>query len=431
MRHVQGCRKYGSNRAMFRPIISFGHWRRRGSVASLVAITLPVLIGVSALGLDAGLLYVQRRQAQTAAEGIATAAAYQLYLSSSNTSGASAAAKALATHYGVSSPTISIPPTSGTYANKSGYVQVSVTTSSPRLFSAIWGAGSMSVAASATARAGGSQPLSPASLIVLDPSGSGALTVTGGSNLKSTGAVQVNSSSPTAVNVNNGADINAAVNIVGGKTVAAGSAINGTVTSGVSSVNDPFSSIATPSAPSATTTPLSGYKGYGAFTMQPGLYSGSVSLGNGGTFTMQPGLYYIQGGNFSIANGATLSGSGVTIYIDNTNVSGTSSPGTINFQGGTTSTLTAPTSGTYQGMVYFQNRSSATTPQFGNGATIKLTGAFYAPDASLTFTGGTSTNQLSNQMVAKDVSISNGATVNIPYNSANVPSTTGSFAVVQ
>ena len=43
-------------------------WGRRGSVTAQVALSLPVLIGVTALGLDAGMLYVQRRQAQTAAE---------------------------------------------------------------------------------------------------------------------------------------------------------------------------------------------------------------------------------------------------------------------------------------------------------------------------------------------------------------------------
>ena len=69
---------------------------RRGSAAAMVAISLPVLMGVAALGLDAGLLFIQRRQAQTMAEAISTAAAYQLYLSSSNTSGATAAATALA-----------------------------------------------------------------------------------------------------------------------------------------------------------------------------------------------------------------------------------------------------------------------------------------------------------------------------------------------
>ena len=124
---------------------SFREQNRRGTVAVVVAISLPVLIGVAALGLDAGLLFIQKRQAQTIAEAVSMAAAYQLYLNSSNTSGATAAATALASNYGVTSPTISIPPTSGAFANKTGYVQVSVTTSSPRLFSAIWGAGNMSV----------------------------------------------------------------------------------------------------------------------------------------------------------------------------------------------------------------------------------------------------------------------------------------------
>ena len=126
---------------MLRPRNSIDRRHRRGSVASLVALSLPVLIGVSALALDAGLLFVQRRQAQTAAEAVSMAAAYQLYLSSSNTSGAKTAATALATHYGVASPTITIPPTSGTFANKSGYVQVSVTTSSKKLFTRLVGRG--------------------------------------------------------------------------------------------------------------------------------------------------------------------------------------------------------------------------------------------------------------------------------------------------
>ena len=406
--------------------------RRRGTVAALVTLSMPVLLGVSALGLDAGMLFIHRRQAQTMAEAVSTAAAYQLYLSSANTSGATAAANSMATFYQVTSPTINIPPTSGTFAGKSGYVQVSLTTTSPRLFSSIWGSGSMSVTASATARAGGGQAYSSASIIVLDPSSSGSsLTVTGGATIQSNAAIQVNSSSLNAVNVSGGSTVNAPIDVVGNKTLQAGSSINGTVAAGVSAVTDPLASIPTPSAPSPTATPLSGYRGYGAFTMQPGLYTGSVNLGNGGTFTMQPGTYYIQGGNFNVAGGVNLTGSGVTIYIDNTNVSGTSNPGTIIFGGGSTNTLSAPTSGAYQGMLYFQNRSSATGPGLGNGATMNLTGAVYAPGASLTLTGGTLTNQLSNQLIVKDFLINGGAKINVPYNSATVPASTGSFGLVQ
>ncbi len=37
----------------------------------------------------------------------------------------------------------------------------------------------------------------------------------------------------------------------------------------------------------------------------------------------------------------------------------------------------------------------------------------------------------SNQLIVQDINISNGATINIPYNSSSVASATGSFALVQ
>jgi Flp pilus assembly protein TadG len=410
---------------MFQRRFDSPHSTPRGTVTALVAVALPVLIGVTALGLDASLLYLQRRQAQSIADGAALAGAYQIYLSSSNTSGATTAATNFASGQGATNTTVSIPPTSGLFSGKTGYVEVTLSISQPRFFSALWGSGTMAATATSVARGGGTQPYSSNGVIVLDPSSSGSLTVAGGSQLKSTGgAIQVDSSSATAVNVNNGAQITASLNIVGGDTVTGGSQINGTVTTGAASVSDPLSSLAAPSVPSATTTPMSGYPGYGSFTMQPGLYSGNVSLGNGGTFTMASGLYYIQGGSFTVANGATLTGSGVTIYIDN-------GGGSISFQGGTTTTLTPQTSGTYAGIVYYQNRSSSTAPTFGNGSTVNLKGTFYAAGASLTFNGGMSYSQLSSQMVVKDINISNGSSITVPYSSSSVAGTSSPFGLVQ
>ena len=398
--------------------------KRSGTVTAMVALSLPLLIGVTAIGLDASLMFLQRRQAQSIADGAALAGAYQLHLSSTNTSGAKTAASALASSGGATNVSVSTPPTSGTYSGKSGYMQVSLTISQPRFFSALWGSGTMSATASAVASGGGNSPYSTSSVVLLNSSSSGSLSVAGGSQVNSSTAMQVDSSSSSAVSVTNGSQINAPLNIVGGDSVTGGSQINGTVTTGASSVSDPLSSIPTPSVPSATSTPMSGYRGYGSYTMQPGLYSGNVSLGSGGTFSMQPGLYYIQGGSFTVANGASLSGSGVTIYIDN-------GGGGISFQGGTSTTLSAPTSGTYNGLVYFQNRSSTVAPQFGNGSSVKLTGTFYAAAAGITLTGGTSYSQLSSQLVVSTLGVSNGSQINIPYSSSSVAASSGVFGLVQ
>ncbi len=269
---------------------------RDGTVAALVAIAMPLLIGVMALGLDGSLLYLQRRQAQSIADGAALAGAYQLNLSSTNTSGAKSTASSFASSQGATNVTVSIPPTSGLFTSSSTCVEVSVSITQPRMFSALWGSGTMSATATAVANSGGGKPYSTSAVVLLNTSSSGSLSVAGGSQVTAAAPIQVDSSSSTAVNVNNGSQVTASLNIVGGDTVTGGSQITGTVTTGASSVSDPLASIPTPSVPAATTTPLSKYAGYGSYAMQPGLYSGNVSLGNGGTFTMASGLYYIQGG---------------------------------------------------------------------------------------------------------------------------------------
>lgn len=393
---------------------------RRGTVAAVVALLTPVVVGVSALTLDGGLMYLQRRQAQSIADAAALAGAYTYY-NTSNFALAQVAAIAMAKQNGatVTSAQVTSPQT--------GYVAVSVTTTQSRAFSALWGAGSMSTTATTTARGTSTtQPYSTASVLVLDPVSSGSLIVSGGGKLTSGAPVQVNSSSPTAVNVNNGAHLDSSVNIVGGDTVANGSQINGTITTGVSSVGDPLASLPTPSAPAATATPMSGYQGWGDYQMQPGLYSGGVSLGNGGNFTMAPGLYYISGGDFTVGNGATLTGNGVTIFMDN------SAGGSINFEGGTKTTLTPPTSGTYSGMSYFQDRNNPAAPNIANGSTISLSGSFYAAAAPLIFAGGSKTNQYASQMICKTMNLSNGADVDIPYSTGSVASRTqNSVAIVK
>jgi uncharacterized membrane protein len=52
---------------------------RRGTVTAIVAILLPVMIGVTAISLDGGLLYLLRRQAQSVTDAAALAGADTLH----------------------------------------------------------------------------------------------------------------------------------------------------------------------------------------------------------------------------------------------------------------------------------------------------------------------------------------------------------------
>ena len=147
-----------------------GSLARRGTVAVVVALLLPVMIGVTAVGLDGGLLFLQRRQAQSIADASALAGAYRIY-SGSNFSTAQSAAIAIGTQNGV---TIS---TSQVTQPQTGYISVTVTVTQPRCFSAIWGSGTMSANATAVA-CGMANAYSTAAILVLDPSAT-AITLSG------------------------------------------------------------------------------------------------------------------------------------------------------------------------------------------------------------------------------------------------------------
>ncbi len=114
--------------------ISWGPYPRRAMVAVLVAVLLPVVVGTMALALDGGLLYLQRRQAQSVADAAALAGAYQLY-NGSNFSMAQKSAITIGTQNG-----LTIAPSSVTKP-QSGYISASVTVSQPRFFSGLWGSG--------------------------------------------------------------------------------------------------------------------------------------------------------------------------------------------------------------------------------------------------------------------------------------------------
>ena len=102
-----------------------------------------------------------------------------------------------------------------------------------------------------------------------------------------------------------------------------------------------------------------------------------------------------------------LSGVGVTIYVD---PAGTG----IDLGGGTTVDLSAPTSGPYKDIVYYQDRSNTSgLDRIANGAKVTMVGTIYAPNSALAFAGGTSTSSYGTQFIVKSLSLSNGVNINI------------------
>ena len=239
--------------------------------------------------------------------------------------------------------------------------------------------------------------------------------LTGSAKLTASAGVQVNSSSNTAVYADNNGQTASPLSIHGNWGQAYCCMLTGTKTTGAAVISDPLASISTPSIPGPNTSPA--YSGYGPWGMQPGLYTSDPHPRGGSTVTMAPGLYYFKGCGFTVDNGVTLSGTGVTIFIDN-------GGGALGIQGGSPVTLSAPSASTavnnaIPGVVYFQDRNSTVAVNFANGTSVSLTGTMYAAKAQFVFAGGNST-QMSSQIVCDSMNLSNNAQITVPYSSTAV-----------
>jgi Flp pilus assembly protein TadG len=391
--------------------------KRRGTVSALVAVLMPVLIGATAIGLDGGILFLQRRQAQSIADAAALAGAYALY-NGSSFSAAQTAAIATAAQAGVTltASQVTQPQT--------GYVAVSVNVSSPRFFSAFWGSGNLSAAATAVAR-DTSNAYSKAAILVLAPTGTG-VTLSGTTTVTATnGNVIVDSTSSTSIVASGSPSITTPeLDLSGNISYSGSNPDKATVTKyGQASTSDPLASIPAPSSSGMTVQSSStiSLSGSATQTLSPGVYTGGFSLSGSSSITLNPGIYYINGGGIILSGSSGISGNGVFIY----NTGG----GSITLSGSGTISLNPMTSGTYQGITVFQDRTSSAAATMSGGSNIHNTGTFYFPDAKLTLSGTSGVATVGAQIIAKNLTFSGTSGISVNYNSS--VASAGSLTLVQ
>jgi hypothetical protein len=377
---------------------------------------MPVVIGVMAVSLDGGLLYLHRRQAQSVADAAALAGAYQLY-NGSNFSVAQSSAITMGNQNGYTIPSSSVT------SPQTGYISVSVTGSQPRLFSAIWGSGTASVTASAVAR-GTNVAYSKAAILVLAGTGT-SVTLSSTTQLAAAnGSVVVDSNSSMSILSSGSPSITAPeLDLSGGIRYSGSNPNNATSTkTGQASTPDPLASISAPSSggmtvQSSSTLSLSS----GTTTLNPGVYTGGLAISGSASVQLNPGIYYINGGGINMSGPSSLIGSGVTIY----NTGG----GAINLSGTGSISLNPTTSGTYAGITMFQDRSNTASATLSGGSNISNTGTFYFPNAALTLSGTSGTATVGAQVITNKLTLSGGAGIKVNYDSSVAGSS--SLALVQ
>jgi Flp pilus assembly protein TadG len=401
------------------PLKSLGRrlqaWRdERGNAAIVFALCTPLLVGGAGLAVETSFDYISRQRLQSATDAAAFAAALENMAGSSQTVIAAAAAQQASANgwsaSGGGQVTVNTPPTTGPNTGNSNAVQVTITQNVPRFFTAYFSNTPIMVQARAVAitQTGGA-----ACILALNKTAGQAVQVQGSASMVLSGCdVMSNSIASNALNVWGAGNMTADCAVsAGGVTNNGGLTLN-VCTAAVTQaprVPDPFGNLPTPSPGPKQTIPQGNNKN--GLTLQPGSYTSGMNLN--GNVTLSPGVYYVSGGAFYVNANAVVSGSGVTIYL---------APGAnVNMNGNATVNMTAPSSGTYSGVLFFGDRSGSGNNSFNGTATSSLTGDLYFPTQQVTYNGNYSGSGGCTHIVADTVSWSGNTTLAVNCASNGMP----------
>lgn len=403
-------------------------WNEDGQTVILAAFCFPVLLGFLGFAADIGLLSIQKEKLQSAADSAAIAGASELNYGDWTTA-AQAAASLNGFTNGSDGATVSVNPSgdatptplSGAYAGQSGYLEVIVSQTTPTVFMNIFGIPSVNISARAVA----SQGKNPNCIYLLAATGT-TLSTTGGSTLSSPDCGIVDdSSSNSAISVADGSAVTTDQVAVVGSYGGANGTVTPTPNTGIVPVSDPLAYLSPPTytSSSCTANPANSYNGGGlSYNVGPGskysttqsgnlvCYTSLTVGGNGNTVTVNPGTYVITG-NLTFGNGTIAGGNGVTFYITNS--------GQVNFNNGAAFNFTAPTSGTFNGILFYQDRSDTKSATLLGGTNATMQGILYFPNAALNFSNGSATTFYT-PIIAASLTMTGGTTfTDLDYTTKN------------
>ena len=437
--------------------------QRRGQIAPMLVIIIAVLFGFAGIVLDGGRMQFEKRAMQLAADAAAMGGAHELVAGSTGQDIVNAARDDSElngfTHNSNDQNNnsdqtkikveVNNPPLSGPRAGDNDFVEVIIRKNYLATFMRVLGIEKAPVRARAVA---GMENYGEACVLALNPTTQGAMTLNGVPILDSGCGVQVNSDNPQALISNGGSVIDArpAGIAVYGQSIGhgcPGSCYFPAPVNNVPPANDWLAHVPDPTVPANPTTvydvsdpanPIAVTASAlnisnGTWNLFPGLYQGSTGAGNkvaglvvsGGTINLYPGIYFLDSG-MRIAGGAIFRtvgtdgnpggpGEGVMFYTTTThpNPALPIAWNTIDIAGTVQANLKPPTSGTYKGILFFEDR---TAPPLNPGHFIAGTadatydGLLYFSKNNINYTGTSSTGGWTG-IIADTITISGTTTL--------------------
>jgi hypothetical protein len=419
---------------------------RRGSVAFATVIALVPLIGVVALGAEAGSWYVIKQHAQNAADAAAYSGGLTLACSISGSlncdtaqnyryRGKEFAAKNSFCNAGDSSypgstcanslPTgtsKTVQIDQGTFAANvwtssatGNFVRAAVGQQQPAYLAAVLGLSTVNIGAQAIAKI--ETPNKPLCALGLGPS-SDALTIGGSSTITGNGCGMMSDNTVKYNSTPTFSGSGWAVDSVSGCNASAGHCeLSVPYNYNMLPATNPLQVLNTESFNTRTspvTTPCGGGGNVDngkTCSLTPnsagGVYSG-LTVNSGGTLNLAPGTYFFY--NATISLNGTVNGTGVTLVLLGTTSNLTINSGTVNLSAPATNTFSPDLNGVLiDDQAQNVNPNKISVSISGNG-TSTLGGAMYFPNANVTY-GGTAqnTNTTCAEMIANTLTINGNA----------------------
>ncbi|WP_195759949.1 pilus assembly protein TadG-related protein [Paracoccus sp. S-4012] len=402
---------------------------RSGATAIIVALAMPVVAAGMGLGAEAGYHLLLQRNMQQAADMAAHAGAIRLRAGDGEMR-VRAAAQDAAIQSGFppegGNLFVNTPPVSGAYQGSASSVEVQLTKSQPRYFSAIFV--DEPVAISARAVANVERSTSRACVLALAPTASRAITVTGSTDVSIQNCdVVTNSNAKDAFYMHGNGKLTAGcVRSVGGAQIEKTTNLVMRCDAAeemVPLVRDPYADIPEPAIEQPCDEVGKNQRQFEAdFPHSSGVRSmricGGLDIKNHASFA--PGLYIIDEGELSLnANAdvaldeASLEGPGVTFYLANGATLSLSGNGDFNIQ--------APTAGPYAGILFFGSRSASglTHEVLGNSRSTTQ-GAIYFPSSGVRFLGNSRITNGCTQIISHTVEFTGNSTLRSNCETNNV-----------
>jgi hypothetical protein len=405
--------------------------RERGQSLLLLTVSLTAMFGLLALVVEAGWARFRQQAAQAAAEAAALAAVEAAIVSGkgnfpcgSQKVGCREAApcpgvapqppadsldhgclyaaangfrhggrQTVALAAGNGSPAPTAPGVAVRY-----WVTATVSESLPQLFSAVLGSRHLTAAARATA--GVWVNAENACMYVLDPAAPAALSASGTTRVTVPGCdVYVNSQNSSAITVGGNAILVASgIQVAGGYSVNGDAQLSPMPATGVPAMPDPFADLPAPSFGGCN---YNNVKVKNNAVLQPGVYCGGIDINSQASVTFAPGIYILNGGGLQVSGGASAAGAGVMFY----NTASCYTFGAVSISGGASVNFSAPDSGVYKGVLFFQDRNLTGVAEndFTGGSSMNLDGTIYLPGGTMKFAGGSDTEGPFTALVARRV----------------------------